>query len=443
MSIKETISVLAVLTVAVVRLKGAAFEIYGRLTRPPNGDNRDGLLERKFSVFFRQGSWSIVTRDESEMFLRRCAIFSPEALVGTQSLAEKLKVPGRSDRVSMYLAGEMSAGTRALLAKYTNGPNKTLQEALLGDLNRLIERGPIYETQRFAKVKLSEETRRLLASNPRGWSLVRLNRFLLEDAFPFELHRKSFDRLVREVAFDGSGVIYQTTRYTEGGVDVAEIERHSVPVDPCDSLVPCIWLALASCDYFAGVKDDMLIPVLSPSASVLFNPDLKVPGKFSLSASSPHLPERVEFFGHDGIWGINSYQATSTTNVGGLTFPLRSVFRASKGAPVLELLTDRILPYCDRTNFLPQIQGRVTVVDRRLLREDPRAGKVVYELPGRWTSEQELKVIRDRQERQRSAPQRSAALRRVLSWGVLLFLAAPLVYVAIRGRRPARANPSR
>lgn len=70
---------------------------------------------------------------------------------------------------------------------------KELRRALADSLNGLLEGHPLYDTNLFATVKLSDETQRLLATQPRGHDLDRLNRRLLEDAFPEVIERKSWE----------------------------------------------------------------------------------------------------------------------------------------------------------------------------------------------------------------------------------------------------------
>jgi MFS family permease len=59
-----------------------------------------------------------------------------------------------------------------------------LRVALAEDLTKLMKGPSLFDAQRFAGVPLSDETRQLLEHAPQGGELVRLNRCLLEDAFP-------------------------------------------------------------------------------------------------------------------------------------------------------------------------------------------------------------------------------------------------------------------
>jgi MFS family permease len=62
-----------------------------------------------------------------------------------------------------------------------------LRVALADELTGIMKGRSLYEPQRFAGVSLSDETTQLLAQDSQGSKAVRLNRRLLEDAFPSEL----------------------------------------------------------------------------------------------------------------------------------------------------------------------------------------------------------------------------------------------------------------
>ncbi len=92
--------------------------------------------------------------------------------------------------VSKPIAAQLSPGTQRLLDEYDgiSNPSPALQKALLDDLNRLLQVAPLYEAQHLANIELSEQTQELLAQNPQGGeALVRLNRLLLADVYPYEL----------------------------------------------------------------------------------------------------------------------------------------------------------------------------------------------------------------------------------------------------------------
>ena len=78
-------------------------------------------------------------------------------------------------------------------------------KVLVANLNKLIQGKLIYDEQSFAPIKpyLSGDTIRLL-NRPAGADVARLNRLLLEDAFPLDLMRRPkilFDATSRNYVF--------------------------------------------------------------------------------------------------------------------------------------------------------------------------------------------------------------------------------------------------
>ncbi|MDQ6643430.1 MAG: hypothetical protein M3Y76_03195, partial [Chloroflexota bacterium] len=88
----------------------------------------------------------------------------------------------KNNPVSGYLLAHFSVETQQLLAKYkTSDPvSAELQQALLKELNHLIQYGSLYDPQRFAQVTLSEETKKSIQEMQPGQDPSRLNRLLLE-----------------------------------------------------------------------------------------------------------------------------------------------------------------------------------------------------------------------------------------------------------------------
>ncbi|NIO69280.1 MAG: hypothetical protein GTN71_09655, partial [Anaerolineae bacterium] len=108
-----------------------------------------------------------------------------------------LKLRDAPDPLSRYLRGQFPPDERRLLDEYdgASSPSKALKGALIRELNRLLEGECLYDEQRFAQLTLTEEIRRRIEQNPRGKDLVRLNRLLLEAAYPDEItkYRKERD----------------------------------------------------------------------------------------------------------------------------------------------------------------------------------------------------------------------------------------------------------
>ena len=126
-------------------------------------------------------------------------LFDMDGIRDPGSLAVKLE--DTRAPVSQLIASQLSEGIQGLLVGYDgiSDPSLKLQEALLADLNRLLQAGPLYDAQVFADIELSEQTQALLAQNPKsGDVLVRLNRSLLSDVYPYELASLSGEKRVED-----------------------------------------------------------------------------------------------------------------------------------------------------------------------------------------------------------------------------------------------------
>jgi FHS family L-fucose permease-like MFS transporter len=119
----------------------------------------------------------------------------PDELKDLRSLADKLIV--KADPVSAFVSGQLSISTKAALAAFRAGtaPPPELRADILQDLNQMISppagsHNPataLYDPSRFQSISLGESALKLIAENPKGTDLARLNRYLLNDAYPDEL----------------------------------------------------------------------------------------------------------------------------------------------------------------------------------------------------------------------------------------------------------------
>jgi tetratricopeptide (TPR) repeat protein len=125
--------------------------------------------------------------------------FAPEDFTGLGSLAAKLRPGGNQDALSQWLYQNLSKDTQGLLA---GGDSPQLRKALAADLNVLLERelktkkdglitDPLYVPARFAGVKLSAYVQDFISQNPQSDTRIRLNRLLLEEAYPGEIARSN------------------------------------------------------------------------------------------------------------------------------------------------------------------------------------------------------------------------------------------------------------
>ena len=108
--------------------------------------------------------------------------FKADDFADVASLRQKLQKQG--DPVSKFVYEHLSKDTQALLG---SGDDGALRGKLAKDLTALIESGKIYDEQRFKDVKLSDHSTRFIQEDPKGHTLVRWNRLLLEDTYSKEI----------------------------------------------------------------------------------------------------------------------------------------------------------------------------------------------------------------------------------------------------------------
>jgi hypothetical protein len=127
------------------------------------------------------------TNDLKDSLSQSSPLFAIDSIRVLAPLAKRIKEAEPTDKISQHITLQLSDNTRNLLLSYHPTYFTEVQKALLNDLNRIIQSGALYEPARFANVKLSEGTMKLLKENPQGAELVRLNRMLLVDAYPYAL----------------------------------------------------------------------------------------------------------------------------------------------------------------------------------------------------------------------------------------------------------------
>jgi len=101
------------------------------------------------------------------------------------------KITDKSDAVSAFLNEQLDDTNRANLAAFSPANAKTAKSAFAKSLNKIISGPSIYDASRFQNVPLRPETKELLAKNPSGLDLIRLNKILIEDAYPAEMAQSS------------------------------------------------------------------------------------------------------------------------------------------------------------------------------------------------------------------------------------------------------------
>ena len=196
-------------------------------------------------------------------------LFDADAIQDPGSLLVKLQ--DTRAPVSELIASQLSEDMQWVLLGYngTSTPSAQQQEVLLSDLNQLLQGGSLYDAQRFANIELSEQTQVLLTQNPKsGEAVVRLNRFLLSDAYPHELASLS----AQQSSEPSKGI--ETCRENLRQIKVARgnYRASTADIDPQ-------WLSELSPQYLE--KEVLLCPA---------DPTAGTPGVLTEDASDPTLP---------------------------------------------------------------------------------------------------------------------------------------------------------
>jgi hypothetical protein len=115
--------------------------------------------------------------------------FSLRDFKDLSSFAAKLK--NGADAVAKYIRSRLSDSTRQKLAEWSEDIvlPASLRRDSIAELNSIVLGASIWDEERFAKVEPRQQVRDILARNPEGADRARLNRLLLEDAYPLEIAR--------------------------------------------------------------------------------------------------------------------------------------------------------------------------------------------------------------------------------------------------------------
>lgn len=93
------------------------------------------------------------------------------------------------DQLAAFLKDKLSSKMRKRLNAYNDSkpPTTSLKNALIEELNKIIEGPLLCEKDLFENVNFDQKTRCLLRAIPEGEDLVKLNRWLLEQAYPHQI----------------------------------------------------------------------------------------------------------------------------------------------------------------------------------------------------------------------------------------------------------------
>ena len=114
----------------------------------------------------------------------RVWLLRPSDLVKLPLFATRLREA--KDPVSRYIRDRCADIVKRQLREYDakKPPEIDFRENLVNSLNKIIQEDGLYDKERFVSVKISARARSLIDQNVTGLDMARLNRYLIEDAYP-------------------------------------------------------------------------------------------------------------------------------------------------------------------------------------------------------------------------------------------------------------------
>ena len=108
-----------------------------------------------------------------------------------------IKLRNAGGPFTKYLKEQFSPALRAQLDTFKDSetPSRALQDTIIGELNGLLRGKLLYTPELFAKVDLSGELRARIRQPAQGDDLLRLNRALLEAAYPSEIGARKYSKV--------------------------------------------------------------------------------------------------------------------------------------------------------------------------------------------------------------------------------------------------------
>ena len=165
------------------------------VARDPNGETLEGKTAQVF----------LARTLHSEYIGNRSYSFTDGDFLGPKGLALTEKIVAKGTPLTQWLYTQLSPDTIQQYQNYNSAPSGTDDEIkkkndlakshinqLSTDLNKVLTNGQsIYDPARFAGVQLSDFTRQYMAQpNLSADKIIRVNRLLLEDAFPNEIAKR-------------------------------------------------------------------------------------------------------------------------------------------------------------------------------------------------------------------------------------------------------------
>ena len=154
----------------------------------------DGIIDGITQTIISNGPLSETVRNNNREMVYseefpNYLLFRPEDFKDLKKFVEKLGAD--KDPLSKYIKSKFTAKTQKFLEKYAERKHKNekkisrgLERAIVNKINQLMQGNSLYSPERFKGIDLSEEVAAKTQEQLRGISLFKLNRNLLEEAYP-------------------------------------------------------------------------------------------------------------------------------------------------------------------------------------------------------------------------------------------------------------------
>jgi RecA/RadA recombinase len=135
----------------------------------------DRLIDASQNLLYAKGMTMVAD-------LKGTSTFFASDFIDVENFVHELN---KRSPLGTYIRARLSQATsNRLQGGLFSGTDPDQLQPLADDLNKLISRESVYHEKRFAGIALRDITKKLLAKNPQGITRLRLNRLLLEDAYP-------------------------------------------------------------------------------------------------------------------------------------------------------------------------------------------------------------------------------------------------------------------
>lgn len=144
-------------------------------------------IQQALNFRIKVGTLVAPTEENEDISDERLCQFSVRELKNSGRFA--LRLQRANDPLTLHLRGRLSPETQTMIDAYSGAgqPSEALKIGLVEDLNRVLKEGNLFRAQQYGRLVVSKRIKEQVEYYPDTVSRAKLNRLLLEEAFPHEL----------------------------------------------------------------------------------------------------------------------------------------------------------------------------------------------------------------------------------------------------------------